>query len=93
MATPHAPVCPTFDFDAISIWIGPMGATSPSMISRGEFGAVGVARILRLLAGRGIRATFFVTGHTAETYPDSVRAIVANGEPRRPFATDSRLQY
>src|SRR4051812_24379321 len=74
-----ATVCLTFDFDAISLWIGPMGATSPSMISRGEFGAVGVERILRLLARHDIRATFFVTGHTADTYPDSVREIVAGG--------------
>src|SRR5829696_224568 len=77
--TARATVCLTFDFDAISLWIGPMGATSPSMISRGEFGVVGVDRILRLLAARGIPATFFVPGHTAETYPDAVRAIVAAG--------------
>lgn len=75
----RATVCLTFDFDAISLWIGPMGATSPSMISRGEFGTVGVERILRLLARHGIAATFFVTGHTADTYPESVRAIVAAG--------------
>jgi hypothetical protein len=79
MTAPRATVCLSFDFDAISLWIGPMGATSPSMISRGEFGAVGVERILRLLAREGIRATFFVTGHTAETYPDHLRAIVAAG--------------
>ncbi len=79
MDQPRATVCLTFDFDAISIWIGPMGATSPSMISRGEFGAVGVERILRLLEQRGIKATFFVTGHTAETYPESLQAIVAAG--------------
>jgi peptidoglycan/xylan/chitin deacetylase (PgdA/CDA1 family) len=75
----RATVCLTFDFDAISIWIGPYGATSPSMISRGEFGVVGVERILRLLERRGISATFFVTGHTADSYPESVRAIVAAG--------------
>lgn len=79
MTTPRTTVCLSFDFDAISLWIGPMGATSPSMISRGEFGVVGVERILRLLASRDIRATFYVTGHTADTYPDSVRAIVAAG--------------
>ncbi|MEA2527141.1 MAG: peptidoglycan-N-acetylglucosamine deacetylase [Thermomicrobiales bacterium] len=79
MTNPRATVCLTFDFDAISIWIGPFAATSPSMISRGEFGVVGVERILRLLEQRGIRATFFVTGHTAETYPESLRAIVAAG--------------
>jgi peptidoglycan/xylan/chitin deacetylase (PgdA/CDA1 family) len=72
-------VCLTFDFDAISLWIGPYAARSPSMISRGEFGAVGCERILRLLDREGIPATFFVTGHTADTYPDHVRAIAAAG--------------
>lgn len=77
-ATP-ATICLTFDFDAISIWIGPFAARSPSMISRGEFGAVGCGRILRLLEREGVAATFFVTGHTAETYPDLTREIVAAG--------------
>lgn len=75
----RATICLTFDFDAISIWIGPYGATSPSMISRGEFGVVGVERILRLLARLQIPATFFIPGHTADTYPDTVRAIAAAG--------------
>ncbi len=75
----RATVCLTFDFDAISLWLGSFGATSPSMISRGEFGPVGVQRILRLLARTGIPATFFVTGHTADTYPESVKAIAAAG--------------
>ena len=66
---PRSTMCLTFDFDAISLWIGPFAA-SPSMISRGEFGVVGGERILRLLARDGIPATFFVTGHTAETYPE-----------------------
>ncbi len=77
--TGHATVCLTFDFDAISLWIGPFQARSPSAISRGEFGAVGCRRILRFLEREQIRATFFVTGHTAETYPDLVRQIVAAG--------------
>ncbi len=72
-------VCLTFDFDAISIWIGPMGSSSPSMISRGEFGAVGVERILKLLDQHPNAATFFVTGHTAETFPDLTRAIASAG--------------
>ncbi len=76
---PRATVCLTFDFDAISLWIGPFGATSPSMISRGEFGVIGVERILKLLDQRQIPATFFITGHTADTYPDAVKAIVAAG--------------
>lgn len=72
-------VCLSFDFDAISLWIGPMRAKSPSMISRGEFGAVGVLRILALLEREAIPATFFVTGHTAETYPAQTRAIAEAG--------------
>ena len=79
MTRPTATVCLTFDFDAISLWIGPFGATSPSMISRGEFGAVGARRVLGLLDREGIPATFFVTGHTAETYPEIVRDIAAAG--------------
>ncbi|HYO29201.1 MAG TPA: polysaccharide deacetylase [Thermomicrobiales bacterium] len=74
-----ATICLTFDFDAISLWVGPFAARSPSAISRGEFGAVGVRRILALLEREAITATFFVPGHTAETYPDLVRAIVAAG--------------
>jgi peptidoglycan/xylan/chitin deacetylase (PgdA/CDA1 family) len=74
-----ATVCLSFDFDAISIWIGPMGAKSPSMISRGEFGAVAVPRILKILEREAIPATFFITGHTAETYPEQTRAIAAAG--------------
>ena len=79
MTGERATVCLTFDFDAISLWLGSMGATSPSMISRGEFGVVGVERILRLLDRERVPATFFVTGHTADTYPDAVRAIARAG--------------
>jgi len=80
MNQPRSTVCLTFDFDAISIWIGPnRSSNSPSAISRGEFGAIGVERILKLLDRKGIKATFFTPGHTAETYPDSVKAIVAGG--------------
>lgn len=69
----------TFDFDAVSLWLGSMEARTPSAISRGEFGVVGVRRILALLERYGIAATFFVPGHTAETYPDATREIVAAG--------------
>ena len=71
-------VCLTFDFDAISSWIG-AGMTSPAAISRGEFGAHAVPRLLRLLATRDIRSTWFVPGHTAETYPDVCRSIASAG--------------
>ena len=39
-------VCITFDFDSMSGFIA-RGLTSPTPISRGEFGTVGVERIMR----------------------------------------------
>jgi peptidoglycan/xylan/chitin deacetylase (PgdA/CDA1 family) len=70
-------VCLTFDFDALSVWLGGYSAVTPAMLSRGEFGArVGVPRILTLLADYDIRATFFVPGHTAESFPHVVDAIL-----------------
>lgn len=100
MADHKATICLTFDFDAISLWIGPFAATSPSMISRGEFGAVGAQRILHLLDETDIRATFFVTGHTADTYPEVVRMIAAAGHEighhgylhENPISLESREQ-
>jgi peptidoglycan/xylan/chitin deacetylase (PgdA/CDA1 family) len=71
-------VCLTFDFDALSVWLGDSPAATPAMLSRGEFGArVGVPRILKLLAENDIRATFFVPGHTTESFPDTLDAILA----------------
>jgi peptidoglycan/xylan/chitin deacetylase (PgdA/CDA1 family) len=53
--------------------------TTPTPVSRGEFGAVAVPRILKLLARRDIPATFFIPGHTIETYPDVCRRVVDAG--------------
>ena len=72
-------VCLTFDFDAISLWIGGFRARSLSAISRGEFGRVGAERILALLAERKIPSTWFVPGHTAETWPELTRSIAEAG--------------
>jgi peptidoglycan-N-acetylglucosamine deacetylase len=74
-----ATVCLSFDFDAISVWIGPRGASSPSAISRGEYAVLGVERILKVLAERNILATFYIPGHTVETYPESIETILAAG--------------
>ena len=75
---PNGYVCLSFDFDGPSLWIQ-RGMTTPTPVSRGEFGAVAVPRLLRLLAARGIPSTFFVPGHTIETYPDVCRMIVDAG--------------
>ena len=42
-------VCLSFDFDGPSLWMQ-RRQISPTPISRGEFGAVAVPRILRLLS-------------------------------------------
>jgi peptidoglycan/xylan/chitin deacetylase (PgdA/CDA1 family) len=75
---PRHIVCLSFDFDAMSIWIA-RGMTTPMPISRGEFGVVASARILSLLRKHDIPSTWFVPGHTAETYPDACRAVHAAG--------------
>ncbi len=72
-------VCLTFDFDGISGFIA-RGQTSPGWISRGEFGPrVGAPRLLALLAKYAIRSSWYVPGHTIETFPDAVRKVVDAG--------------
>ncbi len=72
-------ICLTFDFDAISGWLNSARGISPGPISRGEFGAVTAPRILKMLDQYGIHSTWFVPGHTAETYPEIVRSVLAHG--------------
>lgn len=72
-------VCLTFDFDAISVWIGSMGSKSPSNISRGEFGVIGSGRLLEVLKRFDLPSTWFIPGHTIETFPDACRAVVDGG--------------
>jgi peptidoglycan/xylan/chitin deacetylase (PgdA/CDA1 family) len=56
-----------------------MKSNNPSMISRGEFGAVAVPRILDLCRRHGIRATWCTPGHTALAFPDLVKRIRDDG--------------
>ena len=79
MALPRLTCCITFDFDAMSVWIGSVGTTNPSMVSRGEFGAVAIPRILDLLARYKVPASFCVPGHTVLAFPDLVRRIHGEG--------------
>lgn len=75
-ANPGPTVCLTFDFDAVSMWIGTLGLATPQYISRGEFaGEVGVPRVLDLLEREGLTATFFIPGADAELYPGLCRRI------------------
>ena len=69
------------DFDAVAGWLGSYGGeNSPLDISRGLFaGEVGVPRLLDLFRDFGIRVTWFVPGHSVETFPEQSAAIVDAG--------------
>ena len=71
-------VCLTFDFDVMSGHIA-RGMTTPTPISRGEFGIVGASRILPLLQAQKIPTTWFIPGFTIETYPKACTEVVEGG--------------
>ena len=71
-------VCLTFDHDNTSSAIS-RGQTSPTLISRGDFGIPAAQRILRLLNERSIPTTWFIPGHTIDSYPSCVAAVHAAG--------------
>ena len=71
---PRHLVCLTFDFDVVSGFMA-RGMTTPTPMSRGEFGLVGARRILALLKTYDIKATWFVPGHTLESFPDNCREV------------------
>ena len=69
------------DVDAVAGWLGSYGGEdSPCDISRGMFaGEVGSMRLLRLFDRWGIRTTWFVPGHSIETFPDQMKAVADAG--------------
>lgn len=70
--------CLTFDFDVMTGFIA-RGMTTPTPISRGEFGLVGLPRILELLRAHNVTATFFVPGVVIDMYSDRCERIVQAG--------------
>ena len=71
-------VCLTFDHDNASAAIA-RGMMTPTMISRGDYGMVAAKRILDLLSKKKIQSTWFIPGHTIESYPNSVREVYEAG--------------
>ena len=69
------------DVDAVAGWLGSYGGQdSPDDISRGMFaGEVGVPRLLDLFKKYDLPSTWFVPGHSIETFPDQFRRIVDEG--------------
>ena len=69
------------DVDAVAGWIGSYGgADSPDDISRGMFsGEVGSPRLVKLFDRLGIKTTWFIPGHSIETFPAQMAAVAAAG--------------
>lgn len=69
------------DIDAVAGWLGSYkGEDSTSDISRGYFaGTIGVERILKMFNKYGITATWFIPGHSLETFPEQCAAIRDGG--------------
>src|ERR1700730_2300929 len=69
------------DVDAVAGWLGSYGGEdSPSDIQRGLFsGEVRTPRLLKMFKKYDVPATWFIPGHSIETFPDSVKKIVDAG--------------
>jgi peptidoglycan/xylan/chitin deacetylase (PgdA/CDA1 family) len=69
------------DVDAVAGWLGSYGGEdSPDDISRGMFsGEVGSLRLLKLFKKYNLRTTWFIPGHSAETFPVQMKAVADAG--------------
>ena len=69
------------DVDAVAGWLGSYGGEdSPDDISRGLFaGEVGAPRLLKFFERLGIKTTWFIPGHSIETFPEQMAAVAKAG--------------
>lgn len=72
-------VCLSFDFDAMSVWLTTMRSRSLSTVSRGEFGKVGTERLLDVLRRHQVLSSWFIPGHTIDTFPELVKHVADTG--------------
>jgi peptidoglycan/xylan/chitin deacetylase (PgdA/CDA1 family) len=74
-------ICFGVDVDAVAGWLGSYGGQdSPSDIQRGMFaGEVGVPRLLDLFEEHELRTSWFVPGHSIETFPAQMQAVADAG--------------
>ena len=75
--------------DAVAAWLGTFGgADSPHDISRGMFaGEVGTPRLLQLFDRLGIKTSWFIPGHSIETFPKQME----DGRQARSRSRTARL--
>ncbi len=69
------------DVDAVAGWLGSYsGEDSPDDISRGMFaGEIGTERLLKLFDRYHLKTTWFIPGHSIETFPKQTQMIVDAG--------------
>ncbi|EXJ90305.1 hypothetical protein A1O1_03404 [Capronia coronata CBS 617.96] len=70
------------DVDAVSNHINTTHGGKPNLmnISRGVFGATrGVERLLKLYERKGIKASWYIPGHSIETFPEEMAKIRDTG--------------
>lgn len=69
------------DVDAVAGWLGSYGGEdSPDDISRGMFaGEVGSPRLLNLFDKMGLKTTWFIPGHSVETFPEQMKDVANRG--------------
>mgnify|MGYP001252671946 CR=1 FL=1 len=69
------------DVDAVAGWLGSYGGEdSPDDISRGMFaGEVGTERLLKLFDKYKLKTTWFIPGHSIETFPEQTKMVVDAG--------------
>lgn len=69
------------DVDAVAGWLGSYGGEdSPDDISRGLFaGEVGTPRLLDLFDKEGLMTSWFIPGHSVETFPKQMQMVADAG--------------
>jgi peptidoglycan/xylan/chitin deacetylase (PgdA/CDA1 family) len=69
------------DVDAVAGWLGSYGgADSPSDIQRGVWaGEIGTRRLLKLFERYDLRTSWFLPGHSIETFPRQMRQVADAG--------------
>src|ERR1700692_4676209 len=67
--------------DDVAGWLGSDGGgDSPDDISRGMFaGEVGSMRLLKLFERENLKTSWFIPGHSIETFPEQMKAVAAAG--------------
>ena len=69
------------DVDAVAGWLGSYGGEdSPDDISRGLFaGEVGSIRLLDMFDKYKLKTTWFIPGHSVETFPEQMKEVARRG--------------